>query len=251
MESRTTKTFSDSVIVWPDDLRYFDNFLRKSFTKVEYGGTCEDNTDLKADGLADLLEYENPDFKRLASITIKASDEQPLGNSIEIVIGKSGIFSSDTANAHFRFKDVKQQGPIEDEVIKRIKTMRPWYFWLTRIPFKFLLPVLPYGCSFTLNTVSLIKKLIGLLPMTPPAPSPLTENEGFVLVLGVTGILFLVGYLIDRSRDFLFPNCFFCIGRQRASFERRRAIAYIVFGVIILGILINIVSAFISQPFVK
>lgn len=251
MESRTTKTFSDAIVVWPDDLRYFDSFLRKSFAKVEYGATCEDDTKLKASGLADVLEYENPDFKRLASITINASDGQPLGDSVEIVIGKAGIFSSDTANVRFRFKDIKQQYPIEDEVLKRIKTMRPWYFWLTGIPIKFLLPLLLYGYSLVLNAISLIKKLTGLLPMTAPSPSTLTEGEGFVFVLGVFGILFLAGYLIDRSRDFLFPRYFFCIGRQQKAFERRRTIAYIVFGVVILGILINIVSAFIFQPLSK
>ena len=86
MESQATKTFSDAVVVWPDDLRHFDSFLRKNFTKVEYKAACEDDTKLKASGLTDLLEYENPDFKRLVSITINASDGQPLGDSVEITI---------------------------------------------------------------------------------------------------------------------------------------------------------------------
>ena len=212
MESRATKTFSDSIVVWPDDLRYFDNFLRRSFRKVEYEAVCEDDTKLKATGLTDLLEYENPDFKRLASIAINASDEQPLGDSVEIVIGKAGFFSSDTGIARFRFKDVKQQYPIEDEVLKRIKAMRPWYFWLNKLPFKFVLPLLLLGFSLVLNAISLLKKLTDSLPSTPPSPSRFTEGEGFVFVLGAFGILFLVGYLIDRSRDFLFPKYFFCIG---------------------------------------
>jgi len=57
--------------------------------------------------------------------------------------------------------------------------------------------------------------------------------------------------MIDLLRDFLFPQYFFCIGRQEKAFKKRRNIAYFIFGVIILGILINIASAVILQPFSK
>ena len=251
MESKTTKTFADSIVVFPEDLRYFDDSLRKNFNKIEYEATCEDGTKIKPFSLNELLEYENPNFKRIASITINALDEKLLDDNVEIIMGKAGSFSSDTGIARFKFKDIKQQYPIEDEVLKHIKAIRPWYYWLNKISFKLFLPLLLIGVGISLDAISLFKKLFGSIPAISASPSKFTDGESNVLTVGVFGILFIVGYLIDRSRDYLFPKYFFCIGRQQKEFERRRKITYFIFGVIILGIIINIISAVIYNPFLK
>jgi hypothetical protein len=247
MESQKNKYISHAIVVFPDDLKYFDEFLRKNFKTVTYEAVCSDETKLKPTNLNELLEYENPDFKRITSITCKASNEQKNNDDVEIIIGKAGIFFTNTAMIQFNFSDIKQQMLVEDEILKRIGAMRPWYFWLSKIPFSILLPLLPVGFSMALNAISLSKKLTGMVPLTPTPPSVFTENEAFIFVMATTGILFLVGYLIDQSRNYLFPKSFFCIGRQQKAYEKRRTISYIFFGVIILGILINLASTIISS----
>lgn len=82
MESKKTKYISHAIVVWPDDLRYFDGFLRKSFENIEYGAVCDDETKLKPIDLDELLEYENPDFKRLSSVTCNLIFAQTDGISI-------------------------------------------------------------------------------------------------------------------------------------------------------------------------
>jgi|WetSurMetagenome_2_1015567.scaffolds.fasta_scaffold00195_28 hypothetical protein len=250
MKSHKSKELTDSIVVWPDDLKYLDNFLKKTFTKIEYEASCEDDTKLKPESLSDLLEYENPDFKRVSSITINAYTE-PSNDKVEIQIGKAGFMSNKTGIISLSFSDVRQQQPIEDEIIKRIKTMRPWYSWLNRISFRFIMPSLLFIFWIIVNANNLIKKFNGNIPVASAQPSPLTEGESQVLMLGVLGILFLCGFLIDRSRDYLFPKSFICIGRQLQSFEKRRKISYIIFGVIILGIIINIAASMLYQPFSK
>lgn len=252
MESQKTKYISHSVIVYPEDIKYFDEFLRKNFQNIQYEIQCEDGTKLKPTNLNEILEYENPDFKRIGSITFKASNEQNKKDSVEIIIGKAGLglFSSDTAMIRFYFSDIKRQIPIEDEIMKRIKAMRPWYFWLTKISFSFILPFLLWSYSISLSAVSLVKKLTGTIPLTPPTPptpSVFTEGEATIFVLSAMGILFLVGYLIDNSRDYLFPKYFFYIGRQQKKYDKKRLIANIIFGVIILGIIINLASTIIAS----
>jgi hypothetical protein len=252
MESKKTKYISHSVIVYPEDIKYFDEFLRKNFQKIRYEILCEDETKLKPANLNEILEYENPDFKKIASITFEASNEKNDNDSVEIVIGKAGLsfLSSDTAMIHFYFSDIKRQIPVEDEIMKRIRAMRPWYFWLIKIPFSFIFPFLLWGYSISLSAISLIKKLTGIIPLTPstpPTPSGFTEGEVSILVLATMGILFLVGFLIDNSRDYLFPKYFFYIGRQQKNYDKKRIIVNIIFGVIILGIIINLVSTIIAS----
>ncbi len=53
MKSQRTEYFSDSLVVWPDDLKYFESFLRDNFAKIEYEASCEDDTKLKPNNLSD------------------------------------------------------------------------------------------------------------------------------------------------------------------------------------------------------
>ncbi len=251
MESKRTKYISHSIIVYPEDIKYFDEFLRKNFQDIKYEVLCEDETKLKPANLGELLEYENPDFKKIASITCEASNKQNDNDSVEIVLGKAGgLFSVNTAMTHFYFSDIKRQILVEDEILKRIKAMRPWYFWLTKIPFSFIFPSLLWIYAILTSAISLIKKIAGVIPLTASAPSTekvFTDNEATVFILATMGVLFLVGYIIDYSRDYLFPKYFFYIGRQQKIYDRKRTITNIIFGVIILGIIINIVSAIITS----
>jgi hypothetical protein len=248
MESKKTKYISHAIVVWSSDLKYFDEFLRKNFQNISYEAICHDETRLKPTNLNELLEYENPDFKSLASVTCKSWNEDGNNDSVEITIGKAGILFTETAMIRLNFSDVKRQMPIEDEIFKRIRSMRPWYFWLSKIPFMLLLPLLLFGYSIMLNAISLTKKLTGIIPLSASnPPSSFTENEASVFMMVACGILFLVGYLIDRFKGYLFPKYFFCLGRQEKNYEKRRTISYLIFGVIILGILINIISTIISS----
>lgn len=246
MKSNKTKIFTDSVVVYPEDLTYFDDFLRNSFNTIEYTAICEDGTEIRPNSLNELLEYENPDFKRIASITINALDGQSSGDSVEIIIGMAGLPTSGAGVVRFNFKDIKRQNPIEDEVVNRIKGMRPCYFYLNKISFKYFLPLSLLVFSLIMVAIGLLRKFKGTILTMPVSTSRFTEGEETVLALGVYGVFFLVGYFIDCSRDYFFPKYFFCIGRQKKAFERRRNIVRFIFGAIFIGIIINIVAAHID-----
>lgn len=248
MKSTKNTSSGQAILVTPDDLTHLEDFLKKHFSELAYSVTCEDGTRLEPTNLQDILDYENPTFRRIATIVIVASDGTASGDRTEISIGKVGIILAGTQSISFRFADVKRQQPIEEEVILRLRAMRPWFWWLSRIPFYVLLPAALVGMSFFLNAASIIRKLRAATASAPTSPSLFTESEGQTMTVVSIVALLVIGSILDRFRDYLFPRCFFLIGRQVKEYGQRKTISSIIFGVIILGILINIASSLIYQP---
>lgn len=248
MRSTTNRIFKNSIVVWPADLEYLDASLRKTFGDVKYLIRCEDETKPEPPSLKELLAYENPDFRRIASITIKASDDKPFGDNVTIILGKSVSYSDSTISANFEFADIQKQTPVEDEIVKRLLALRPWHYWFPRVSFMALLPFALYGYSIILNAISLVQKQFGFVQPVAiqPRSSIFTEGEQIVYWGAVIGILILAGYVLDRSRDYFLPRRWFCIGRQQQAYEKRRSVANLIFVVVILGFLINIVAAIVA-----
>ena len=251
MNSKTTKSFAGAIVVHPSDLKYLDEYLSRSFSEVTYLATCEDGTKLKPKDLEELLNYENPSFKRLATLSVLAGGENYRDDNIEIVMGKPVYLSSKTVDVEFEFEDINQQYAFEKEIINRVKLLRPWYFWLSPIEWRFLLPALLFVSMLAYPFMTLMQKLRGIRVVEKPPQVKFSENVSVILLFLMIGVLFLVGYAVDNSRNFLFPKYFFVIGRQKEVYEKRRNIANVVFVVIILGIIINILSSFIVQPLSK
>lgn len=247
MQSSKTTEVRHALVVRQGDLEYLDASLRKEFSDIRYGTRCEDGTVLRPENLRELLDYENPNFRRLASITVEASSGSPLGDHLEIRLGKADFSLNATGEATLRLHSLDKQQRLEQEIAGRIRDMRPWYSFFTRLPFAVLFPAALLGLVLAINVVSVIQKLRGTYITQPSQPSSvtLTENESYVMQLGVFGILALVGHVFDRFREYISPRVFFCIGKQQHEFKKRQKIVHVIFGVILLGVLINIVSAII------
>ena len=55
-------------------------------------------------------------------------------------------------------------------------------------------------------------------------------------------LLFGLTYLMNLGRDYLFPILFIAIGKQVKEYNKRKTISYVVFGVVMLGVIINLIS---------
>ncbi|MFN7013833.1 MAG: hypothetical protein ACK4ON_06145 [Bacteroidia bacterium] len=64
---------------------------------------------------------------------------------------------------------------------------------------------------------------------------------GYIVLI----LTFCVGYLLQKIRQYLFPTIFIALGKQKKEYSKRETISYVVFGVIILGIIINLISSLI------
>ena len=62
-----------AILVTVDKLRYLDRFLSSKFDGVHYTAYCVDDTKLSPESFEELLQYENPSFKRITGLRIVAS----------------------------------------------------------------------------------------------------------------------------------------------------------------------------------
>ena len=74
-----------------------------------------------------------------------------------------------------------------------------------------------------------------------------SADRSLILVYYLFGFLLLGGFLLHKIRDYLFPILFISTGKQIREYLKRKRIAYFVFVVIGLGIIINIISYFITN----
>lgn len=236
-----TQIVTDPVVVWPADLQFLDKALRKEFANINYSAVLEDGTKLELDSLNALLEYENPDFKRIASISVHAGAKSVADDAVEIVLGEAKPASTSNGSIFYRLTDINRLARVENELTSRIRAMRPWYHLLTRVDFVSAFLLLLLTLWFGANLWSLINRYRGV-PRPPSGGSPITEGESIVFLTIVCVVLYLVGRAMNISREFLFPRVFFCLGRQEGRYRHRERIAQLVFVVIGLGIIVNLLA---------
>jgi len=247
------------IIIRPNDLQGIVSFLSSMFTEVKYKATCSDDTEFEPADLDELLAYENPSFRRLKAVQIKSvglkGEEQSDSflrafppNRVELTFEDKGGVITNPCNVQLEFADHKNQFATEDELTKRIRAMRPWYFWFTKMKFVDLALLIAIGMVLLLLVVTSLLMLLGRWKF--PIDMPLTTVNiypwsGFGVI--ACGSL----YLLDRLRLFIMPNCWFCIGKQEQVLAKRQKITLRVLqfvgGSIILAIIVNLISALIEH----
>lgn len=69
MQAEKTYSKGHAILVTPQHLKYFDDFLEKNYEKAVYIAHCSDATEITFSSIKELLSYENPSFKRIISLT--------------------------------------------------------------------------------------------------------------------------------------------------------------------------------------
>jgi hypothetical protein len=262
MKSSKSKTISHAIIVYPEHLAGIDAFLRKEFVFVNYDVSCSDNTEFQTYNMQEVLEYENPNFRRIKTLKISGSGLRSIippteiekykersfdPNQVSIRFGDQNsplLFTSSNGGVSYTFEDSNQLFPIEDELTKRIKDMRPWYYFLTRIPLVTaifaLLALVTFGGS-------ILYTLLRFFDAIQPIPPSAKIGESAVYDIGLFALLLIAAYLIDRARMYFLLDCFFCIGKQEQSYQKRQRaakyLAELVIVVIGVGLLVNLIAS--------
>lgn len=234
--------YKHALLIKPDDIKYLEQFLSSNFEVVEYIARCVDGTKIPFFSIEEILDYENPSFKRITSLEIEARSRKASNTYLDLKIGvvSSFIFDS-TAQFMLMYKDLNWGIKIEQELIDRIKGLRPWYWWLKKVSFAIILPSIPFLASMWINSISLIQKLRGTyVPRPKPSAYEFNSNEGFIFAVMVAIVLIAIGAGLDRIINYLFPKVFFCFGKQAAEFSRRQKITSWIFGGIIFAIILGI-----------
>jgi hypothetical protein len=241
MFAHKSKDIKHPLVVWPTDLLYLDEFLRGEFSTVTYKASLEDGTDLQPSTVKDILDYENPDFARILSVTIDAKQRNTSSvDESRIVLGSPRLPSDLSGNVSYSLGDVTRLQTLERQILGRIAQMRPWYHWLYSVDFATLIfggfLILWFGAS----TYALYRRLIGR-PM-PRSTNSMDAGESEAFTIWLTGAALLLGAVLNRVRNFFLPRTAFCIGRQEQWYKKRQRQAKFLFGTVILGILLEILG---------
>jgi hypothetical protein len=252
IELTGSQSVHHAIVVNPENLAHFDAFLKDNFQDVSYKAECIDGTKISVGTLQNLLEYANPGFRRLEKITVQGfelSEEDSLRqeNFVHVILGGEAQFPSRTAQVYLSFTDVKRYNFVESEMLKLIKTMRPWYSPLTGIQFRYLFTLGLLLLGFTVFTVYYTGGLFRLWTVLSTTSSSSSSSSGIFEVVGIVALLYLAGYLIDRARDYLFPRFFFCLGEQAKVFERREKIL----DGVVLAFVISVAAGFVVYYLTK
>lgn len=234
--------FKHALLISQEDLRRFDEYVANEIGAITYEVTCNDGAEFSPSNLDELLSYENPSFRRIDAIAMRATGPRGF---ISIELRGGGDFF-EASRVRMEFNDHSKQKPVEDEIRKRIATFRPWYSFLTRISFAFSIPMALVALMFSYWSISGLKKLFsGARDPIKEVSSPYTTNEATTILLLFFLVVMAAGAILDKFRGYLFPSMAVLIGRGLDDHKRRQSILNIVFVVIGLGVVSNILAAII------
>ncbi len=237
-------TMYSALLITENTLQEIEPFILKEMPTIQYTLYCAGNVTLSPQSLNDVLTYENAGFQRILGIKIEAKNPNITDRRLEIELGRPifGLYAN--AASSLSFDDSSWAYGFHTELHRRLLAYRPWYWPLTLLGFKVVLPLLlvlmPFAATLFLFTMELMGKYT---PQPYIPPNPHFENL-YVLSMFVA---FGVGFFMDIVKESFFPKVFFCIGRQKESFRRKQGLLYFFFVVIALGIVINLISSVLSR----
>lgn len=226
-----------TIIVDEENLRFLHRFLKQYYSHIKYSCKCIDKTPISFDTFKELLQYENPTFKKITQISIYGYNN-PNNNhpDLEIVLGTNNWYepvASYTLNTNM--SDVPK---FENELQARIKELRPWYWILLYtihllgfvLPSLLFLQVLRPGniiSIWNIRSLDIIALLFNIISLGT-----------YIISLGVISLLSFYIYIkyIKARITYFFPETTIKLGRQKKNSERRNIIK-------------NVISSFISIIF--
>lgn len=235
-----------AILLEESEMIQLKKFFEKNYSRVYYSAKCIDDTKIDFDNFDDLIEYENPDFRKIISLIIYADNKTEESNDVlsrygaEFEINIGSKYSSQTLEYRLNSDDHTKATHFESELKLRLKSIRPWYWLISKTSFSVVTMVFSFGFLALqgIRYAYLRNKGITIVE----SKSNITTSETIIYV--VLGILFVVLLIIglDKIKEYLFPKTLIKLGQQKNRSIKGNRVIYFVFAVIILSILINLAS---------
>ena len=241
MKTKMYKVINHSLLVEENDLQSLLNFISSKYKSISIIAKCVDGSVLETEDITDIISFENPNFRRITSISISA------GNDIEVILSINfhSYSLSDSAEISIVSRDDTHAVYMIKELANRMNEMKAPYDIVTRRTFLFLvivpIVILSFGAFFSITRYP---RYIILPIYTPQIISESLSFLTFILLIfsiPIPSIALFIGIIK------LFPKLFFLIGRQKKTMEtlknRRRFLFSGLLLTVVLGILVNFISA--------
>ena len=230
----------NATLIKKTELKDLVVFLSNDFTHIQYEAETKDGTHIEYTEFKDLLNYPNYNKRKIVGLKIICSNND---KSIDITF-KSDIYliKPETIKYYLRYEQQEWGFKFEDDLLQQLKDFKPYYNFLTYFNFLIAFPIFILIISFLYLGIDYILKLFELTGYTSidynksSSSSNGSNIVGFIIWLPI----YFLGLLLNISRNYLFPHIFIALGKQEKEYLKREKIVRLVFGVVILGIIINI-----------
>lgn len=240
---RKNRSENYAILVDEEKLKELIEHLKVNFTKIEYIGRTNDNTDLKFENLSELFSYPNHRERKLIKITIDCSGNQIDSNAeISITLGTEYSSQTETIRYYLRYDDRNWGFHFDDDLQKHLRDFKRWFNPLTKLHFTIAIPILVFAVYILFLMLDYYAKYLGYSGYINYVKPTQDDNIGFVAGIAQFLVLFLIGFIFDLTRKKLFPKIFIALGKQKKTHKVIRNWRYVVFTVFGLGILVNALS---------
>lgn len=228
--SRSTLETHPFVLNWAS-LKNFHSSVSARFPKVSISAKCADKLDREFASLQELEEFGNPSRAAIQELTITGRDlERDQRFSISLCNHRK-------LNVRISLDaDEENATALNDLATDSVESLRPWYSWVARADWYWLVLGGWIGTQFVLIFLKLA--LAGDKVVTFSGGEPINARE--LLKLTFYGFLpVAVGIALNSVRDKFFPIGTFSIGQG----ENRHSSAEVIRTVLIAGLAVSIVTS--------
>ncbi|GAB2994399.1 hypothetical protein GCM10027284_09580 [Cyclobacterium sediminis] len=235
-----------AVLILETELRSFVDFLAKDFVEIAINGKTKDGTNINFSDLNEFISYSNFEKRKIVEFELTCSNEE---QSVDIKFQNDRFFFKPKVISYYlRYNNQNWGFKFEDDLRQELKEFRPYYSFLTYLDLKMGLPLLLVAIAILFFSVDYLLKVAGLTGLTnTDYNNSGSNNSSWIVGVAWWIPIYLSGYFINLFRNFLFPVLFIATGKQVKEYRKRRNIAYVIFGVVLLGIAINIISDLITN----
>jgi hypothetical protein len=239
MKTTISKNIRHSLLIEEGDLKSLHEFIASKYEKVEIVARCIDGSRLETREINEVVSLENPNYRKVKTISVKAQNDYTEGMSLDIWAADR---VSTSAELEIDSNVDEQALYVSHEILNRLAEMKPWYDLLARVPVSYVL----FGLWFTSGIWNTVQQLIGIQPPSPVLTRYSTiELLNFMLLFGI--IALGIAYLLDCVQKYLFPKVFFLIGRQKKTMRTIQKWRGFIFGGVIFATIVGVIANAISK----
>jgi multisubunit Na+/H+ antiporter MnhF subunit len=238
MKTSIPRKIKHSLLVEAEEFSSLWTFISSRYGEVKAVAECNDKTELDTEDISDILNFENPNYRKITSITISAQNSY--NETLRVQIGgqwpQAAKFNLESQSYEFASHN-------SQELIKLFSEMKPGYDLFARINVMYTFIAVTAVLSL-LRTIGIVFHIISF---SPPMPDTVSSLDIFNIVLLALIVLFGVLVFFEWLRVTLFPKVFFMLGKQKKKMEQLIKWRWFAFSAIGAAILASVIGGLIVE----
>lgn len=236
------KSYEYSAIVTADDLKALSDVLSSHCEELQYTINTKDGARYTLNSLDDVLQFSNPDDRKIQRICIKGNKRKGdnfIYPNVSISLMDKSVYvkSCELEIINLEETEICYYTQRVDEFVKRI---RPQYWWLHKSAFYWIVGIVLYFLSAFLYQHN--------VDNTEPA----NKVYNILVLQGVSAICMAFSmFVLEKIVFYFFPECCFAIGEQIKHKDKLDKLKRLIFITIICALVIGILSSVLAHFIVR